>query len=331
MIRFAQLFSRRPAASFERPLEYSAAARLAVPRVSSIALRLAMLGALSIASGQSSAQAVYPTPDAAGDALQQALATHDPDALAKVLGADYKQFIPIASIDMDDVYTFLSAYAKHHEIVDDGKGTAHLQAGDSGWTLPVPIKQTKAGWHFDVHQARNELAIRRIGRNELAAMQTVLAIGDAQRDFAKAKGETVYAQRFISHPGQQDGLYWPSAEGEPESPLGDLASVMDPTAPPNQAYHGYHYRILSGQGPHAPGGAHSYLEGGKMSGGYAVIAWPADYGQTGVMSFISSSDGKVYQQDLGPQSAAAAARIRVYDPGPGWQAVPDAQLAGDQN
>lgn len=306
-----------------------AAARSRRSRVSSLAAKFVLVGALSIAASHCYAQAVYPTPDAAAEALHQALANHDPDALKKVLGADFKQFIPIASIDMDDIYAFLSAYAEHHEIVDDGKGTAHLQAGESGWTLPVPIRQTKAGWHFDIQQARNELAIRRIGRNELAAMQTVLAIGDAQRDYAKAKGGA-YAQRFISHPGKQDGLYWPTADGEPDSPLGDLASVMDPTAPGDQGYHGYHYRILSAQGPHAPGGAKSYVDDGAMSGGFAVIAWPVQYGQTGVMTFIGGSDGKVYQHDFGPHSAAAAMQIRSYDPGPGWQPVPDSQLAVGQ-
>jgi hypothetical protein len=286
-----------------------------------------MLGGLLLTASQANAQAAYPTPAAAADALQQALATYDQDALRKVLGADYKQFIPIGTIDMDDVYTFLSAYAKHHEIVDDGKGTAHLRAGEQGWTLPVPIERTAAGWHFDIRQARNEVAVRRVGRNELAAIQTVLAIGDAQRDFAKAKGQTVYAQRFISHPGKQDGLYWPTTEGQPESPLGELASVMDPSAPPDEAYHGYRYRILTAQGPDAPGGKRSYLDGDSMNGGYAVIAWPAKYGQTGVMTFISGSDGKVYQRNFGPQSASEAARIRRYDPGAGWQQVPDSQIA----
>lgn len=333
MIRFAQSSMQCTVTSKQS----HAAARSAVrptaraygTRVSAVLARAALLGALSFAAAQSHAQAVYRTPDAAADALQQALVTQDPDALKKVLGANYKQFIPTESIDMDDVYGFLGAYAKHHEIINDGNGTAHLQAGDSGWTLPVPIRQTSAGWRFDVTHAREELAIRRIGRNELAAMQTVLAIGDAQRDFAAAKGG-VYAQRFISHPGKQDGLYWPTAEGEPESPLGDLAAVMDPTSPPDQAYHGYHYRILTAQGSHAPGGAQSYLDSGVMKGGYAVIAWPAHYGQTGVMTFIGGSDGKVYQRDFGSQSATTAARVREYDPGPGWQAVPDSQLAGQQ-
>lgn len=297
------------------------------PRASSVVGGFVLIGGLLLTSVQASAQAVYQTPAAAADALQQALSTYDKDALRKVLGADYKQFIPIGTIDMDDVYAFLAAYAKHHEIVDDGKGTAHLQAGDEGWTLPVPIERTAAGWQFNIHQAHDEVALRRIGRNELAAIQTVLAIGDAQRDFARAKGETVYAQRFISHPGKQDGLYWPAAEGEPESPLGDLASTMDPNAPPDEAYHGYRYRILTAQGPDAPGGTRNYLEGAAMRGGYAVIAWPAKYGQTGVMTFIGGSDGKVYQRNFGPQTASEAARVRRYDPGAGWQRVPDSQIA----
>ncbi|RKE39437.1 hypothetical protein B0G76_5858 [Paraburkholderia sp. BL23I1N1] len=288
---------------------------------------LAILGGLLAAASQCNAQATYPSPAAAAEALQQTLATSDINGLRKVLGADYRQFIPVGSIGTEDVYAFLSAYAKHHEIVDDGKGTAHLQAGESGWTLPVPIRQTSAGWHFDLRAGRDEMTTRRIGRDELAAIQTVLAIGDAQRDFAKAKGETVYAQRFISNPGKQDGLYWPTAEGEPESPLGELAAVMGPTVQPGQGYHGYRYRILTAQGPGAPGGARNYLNGTLMTGGYAVIAWPVKYGETGVMTFISGSDGKVYQQNLGPKSSSAAARIQRYDP-TGWQGVPDSQITG---
>lgn len=296
-------------------------------RASAVAASLLVCAVFALAAGNARAQAVYPTPDAAAEALQQALATRDADGVRHVLGADYKQFIPTGTVDIDDVYAFLAAYAKHHEIIDDGRGTAHLQAGDQGWTLPVPIERTAAGWHFDITRAHDEVLVRRIGRNELAAIQTVLAIGDAQRDFAKAKGETVYAQRFISHPGKQDGLYWPAAEGEPESPLGELAAVMDPTAPPGEAYHGYRYRILNAQGADAPGGERSYLAANGMTGGYAVIAWPAEYGKTGVMTFIGGSDGRVYQRNLGPRTASEATRIRRYDPGAGWTPVPDAQAA----
>jgi Protein of unknown function (DUF2950) len=292
-------------------------------RLFAVLIVLAALAGVFGRVGDAHAQAVYATPEEAADALQQAVADNDEVALKKVLGANFKHFVPTASLAEEDIYGFLGAYAKHHEIVDDGKGTAHLQAGDAGWTLPIPIEKTSKGWHFDVHQAASEMAIRRIGRNELSAIQTVLAISDAQRDFATAQGETVYSQRFVSHPGQHDGLYWPVADGEPQSPLGALASVMDPTAPPGRAYHGYHYRILTAQGANAPGGARSYIQSGKMSGGHAVVAWPAKYGDTGVMTFMTGSDGKVYQRNLGPQTAATAARIKTFDPGPGWEAVPD--------
>jgi Protein of unknown function (DUF2950) len=156
----------------------------------------------------------------------------------------------------------------------------------------------------------------------------MLRRGHAQRDFAKAQNETAYAQRFISHPGRREGLYWPSAEGEPDSPLGALAADMDPTAPPGEAYHGYQYRISTAQGPDASGGAKSYISDEKMTGGLAVIAWPARYGDSGVMTFISAADGKVYQRNLGPQTAGEAARIKRYDSDGSWQPVPDSQLSG---
>jgi hypothetical protein len=288
---------------------------------------LAVFAACSGVAGHARAQAVYPSPEQAAEALQQAVAVHDEPALKKVLGANYEKFIPVASINEDDIYAFLGAYAKHHEIVSDGERVAHLQAGDSGWTLPIPIEKTSKGWHFDVTKAHGEMADRRIGRNELSAIQTVLAIGDAQHDFAAAQGSTLYAQRFVSHPGKRDGLYWPVKNDEPESPLGALAATMDPAAPPSEAYHGYRYRILTAQGTHAPGGARSYLDGGKMSGGYAVLAWPAKYGETGVMTFAASSEGKVYQRNFGSQTASAAAAIKAFDPGPGWEAVPDTALS----
>jgi hypothetical protein len=273
----------------------------------------------------SAAQAVYPTPDAAAAALQQAMATQDEDALKKVLGSDFRRFVPPTS--EDDIYAFLSAYAKQHSIVDDGNGTAHLQAGDSGWTLPVPILKSAKGWHFDIRKGQEEMLVRRIGRNELAAIQTVLAIGDAQRDYATSQGKTVYADRFVSHPGKHDGLYWPVAEGETESPLGALAAVMDPKAREGGGYHGYHYRILTAQGSDAPGGAHSYIENGIMSGGYAVIAWPVQYNYTGVMTFIAGSDGKVYQHNFGAQTANRVGSIKAFDPSSEWTPVPDAQTA----
>lgn len=286
---------------------------------------IAAIASLGLSAQAALAQALFPSPDAAASALQQAIATQDEDALKHVLGADFRRFVPHAS--EDDIYGFLSAYAKHHDIVDDGNGTAHLEAGDSGWTMPIPIRKKAKGWQFDARAAHDEMAVRRIGRNELAAIQTALAINDAQRDFAAAQGKTVYTSRFVSRPGQHDGLYWPAADGEPESPLGALAAVMDPKAREGGGYHGYHYRILTAQGANAPGGAHNYVENGAMRGGYAVIAWPVSYNDTGIMTFIAGADGKVYQRNLGPQTASRVATIKTFDPSSEWTAVPDSQTA----
>ncbi len=153
------------------------------------------------------------------------------DRLEKSTRRELSPVHTAGSVDQDDIYAFLGAYARHHEIVKNGERVAHLQAGDSGWTLPIPIEKISKGWQFDLRQAHDEMADRRVGRNELSAIQTVLAIGDAQRDFAQAQGSTVYAQRFVSRPGKRDGLYWPIADNEPESPLGALAAVMNPNAP----------------------------------------------------------------------------------------------------
>jgi hypothetical protein len=282
------------------------------------------LGALLAAASVAHAQAVYPSADAAADAFVDAVARNDEPALRHVLGNDFRQFIPTADIGEDDIYQFLGAWSKAHQIVADpaagnGHATAHLAVGDSGWTLPIPLVQTTHGWHFDPPAARNEMLTRRIGRNERAAIMTSLAYVDAQNDYHNLTQH--YAQRFVSTPGQRDGLYWTTAPGEAESPLGPLAATMPNRTLPKQAYHGYHYRILTAQGPHAKGGAQNYVRNGVLSGGFGLIASPAEYGRTGVMSFIVNQDGQVYEKNLGPQTARAAAAIKSFDPDEGWQAV----------
>lgn len=279
---------------------------------------------LLIGTTAAHAQAVYPNPDDAANALVDALARNDEGALKHVLGSDFHRFIPTEGIGQDDIYTFLGAWAKGHQIVTDpasgdGHASAHLAVGDSGWTLPVPLVQTAKGWRFDPPAAQNEMLTRRIGRNERAAIMTSLAYLDAQGDYHNLTQR--YAQRFVSTPGQHDGLYWPTAPGETESPLGPLAATMPNGTLPKEAYHGYHYRILTAQGPHAKGGAQNYVEHGVMSKGFALIASPADYGKTGVMSFIVDQDGQVYQKNLGPQTARAAAAVRSFDPDGSWQAT----------
>ncbi|MFL9883006.1 DUF2950 domain-containing protein [Paraburkholderia agricolaris] len=270
------------------------------------------------------AQAVYPTADAAASAFVDALARNDEDALKHVLGNDFHRFIPAEGIGADDIYQFLGAWSKGHQIVEDtvknkGRATAHLAVGDSGWTLPIPLVQAAHGWRFDPPAAQDEMLTRRIGRNERAAILTSLAYLDAQYDYHNLTQH--YAQRFVSTQGQHDGLYWVTAPGETESPLGPLAATMPNGTLPTEAYHGYHYRILTAQGPHAKGGAQNYVENGVLSKGFGLIASPAEYGKTGVMSFIVNQEGQVYQKNLGPQTARAAAAVKSFDPDDSWQAV----------
>ena len=265
------------------------------------------------------AQKAYLTPDAAANAFVQSVAVNDTDALKVVVGADYRRYIPHGTAE--DTTNFLAAWAKSHRIVPAGDAKAYLEVGTNGWTLPIPIVKTAAGWSFDTHATPDELRIRRIGRNELNAIQVVLAIGDAEEDYRRfdrdKNGRNDYAPRIISTKGKRDGLYWPTKAGEAESPLGsEVASVK-----PGEGYHGYHYRVLTAQGKDAPGGAKNYAVNGAMSG-YAVVAWPVKWGDTGVMSFMTSKDGVVYEKDLGPNGAATAKAMREFNPDSSWSKVP---------
>lgn len=262
-----------------------------------------------------SAQKAFPTPDAAAAAFVDGLARNDYDQVGRVLGPDWKRFVPTETLDMDDVVTFLHAWSKSHRIVPAGDAKAYLEVGTNGWTMPIPIARSASGWRFDTRATPEELRVRRIGRNELDVIQVLLALTDAQEDYAALEGGR-YATRILSSPGRRDGLYWPTVPGEPPSPLGPIAA----DARPGQAYHGYRYRILIAQGRDAPGGAKDYLQGGRMTG-YAFLAWPAKYGDTGVMSFIVGKDGRVYQRNLGPETDRLARAIKVFDPGPGWTTV----------
>ena len=266
------------------------------------------------------AQKAYPTPEAAADAFVQSVAVNDRDALKVVVGADFSKYVPHGTAD--DVTNFLAAWAKSHRIVSAGDAKAYLEVGTNGWTLPIPIVKSVAGWSFDARATPEELRIRRIGKNELSAIQVVLAIGDAQEDYRKfdrdKNGKNDYAPHIISTKGKKDGLYWPTKPGEPESPLGsEVATVR-----PGEGYHGYQYRVLTAQGKDAPGGAKSYIANGAMTGGYAVVAWPVKWGDTGVMSFMACNDGTVYEKDLGPNGAAIAKAMREFNPDSTWSKVP---------
>lgn len=283
-----------------------------------------LLGAATAQAAPTAQQQAFATPEAAMNAFGDALATSNEDALRQMFGADFRRFFPPLGAEVR--YRFLATWARVHGIKMSGPDKAQIAVGEDGWTLPIPLVKTARGWQFDTLAGAEEVRLRRIGRNELAVMQTMLAIFDAQIEYASVdrdgSGFLQYARRFASSPGKNDGLYWPTPAGAKPSPLGpafEAAQAKGGNA--TDGYYGYRFKLLTGQGPNAPGGARDYLVKGRMIGGFAAIAWPVRYGDTGVMTFMVSQDGAVYQRDLGPDTAARAAAIARFDPGAGWTRV----------
>jgi hypothetical protein len=294
-----------------------------------------MLLALTLLASGCAGQVTFASADQAVDSLVAALRARDAKQLQNVLGPESEEIIFSGDkvADRNLLETFLKAYDEKHEILAGRDGAMALVIGKSEWPMPIPIVQEGGKWRFDTEAGKDEVLNRRIGRNELSAIQTCLAILDAQREYLSvdrnANGLCEYATRFISEPGKKNGLFWPTKEGEPPSPLGPLAAVAaeegykrdKSSAASPQPYHGYRFRILTRQGPGAPGGEMDYMAGGKLIGGFAVVAWPAAYGNSGIMTFIMSHEGTVYQRDLGKGTARAALSMISYDPGPGWKPV----------
>jgi hypothetical protein len=267
------------------------------------------------------AQKAFDSPEAAADAFVRAVATSDDNALSAVLGADWKRFIPIDNIDRDDVNAFLAARYKKETIIRDSENRAHLAVGPDEWTLPIPIVKSGSAWRFDTKAGADEIRTRRIGRNELSAMQAALAYYDAQKEYAlvdrNGDGILEYAQRLISSPGKKDGLYWDAQDVKEESPLGPVFG----NDKPGTDYHGYYFKILKGQGKNAPGGAFDYRIKSRMTAGFALVAWPVRYDETGVMTFIVSYEGQIYEKNLGPGTDAAVRKMTLFDPDASWRKV----------
>lgn len=268
----------------------------------------------------------FPTAEAAADAFADALRHDDEKALLAMLGTGWRVFVPGPKDDREGHRErFLAAWDEGHKIVQQGDIKAVVEVGPTGFVVPMPIVKDTAGWRFDVAAGAKEIQARHIGHNELTVVQTLLAIVDAEREYALLDpmkiGVRAYAQRVMSHAGKKDGLYWPVGAGETRSPLGSLLAKADTTDNTGRpvAFYGYHFRVLTGQGPSAPGGAYSYLAGDRMIGGFSVIAWPRAYGESGVMTFMVSHSGDVYEKDLGPRTDEAARAIKSFDPGEGWQ------------
>jgi hypothetical protein len=273
------------------------------------------------------AQQSFNSPDDAASALVSAVRSGIRQDVLKVLGPNGEDIIASGDETADKAARekFLAAYDAKHAVKVDGK-KASISIGADDFPFPIPLVHTKTGWEFDTDLGRQEILYRRIGRNELDTIQTALAFVDAEDEYAEkdhGDGVGTYAQRIVSSPGKKDGLYWPSDSNE--SPLGELAAEANAdgykAGSEPQPYHGYYYRILTQQGHSAPGGAMSYIVKGKMIGGFALVAYPADYANSGVMTFIVSHAGTVYEKDLGENTEAIVKSMPSFDPNRSWTKV----------
>jgi hypothetical protein len=277
----------------------------------------------------SPAQQAFPSPEEAAAGLAAAVKTGTRSALIKVFGRNGADIIESGDdvADAEARQRFLSAYEAKHSIKAEGNKKATLILGNDDFPFPIPLVNYNTGWEFDAAAGRREILYRRIGRNELDAIQTALAFVDAQNEYAekdRGNGAGVYAQRIVSTPGKKDGLFWRD-DADP-SPLGELAAKASAegykaSGDQSTPYHGYYFRILTGQGPDAPGGALNYVVKGKMIGGFGLIAYPAEYGNSGVMTFVVNHAGTVYEKDLGKRTEAIAKRIYLFDPDQTWKKV----------
>jgi Protein of unknown function (DUF2950) len=296
-----------------------------------VAAAILCAGAVAAFAEDPAGQTRFKSPTAAMQALVAAARSNDAAKLAAILGPGAEAIVSSgdAVADADDRRRFVAKAAERtrFETLPDGATIAHL--GRQATPFAIPIVKDGGQWRFDTAAGKDELLNRRIGRNELMAIAAARAYVDAQEEYARASavqgGDRTYAQKFRSTPGQRDGLYWDDASGTDESPLGPLFAsasgegyqLAEQAATP-QPYHGYLFRILTGQGANAPGGARSYVRNDKMTGGYALVAWPAEYGRSGIMTFLVNAQGIVFQKNLGAQTAEAVNAITAYDPDTSW-------------
>ncbi len=277
------------------------------------------------------AQQAFKTPDEAASALAGAAKAGDPKAIVTVLGPDGVDIVssgdPVA--DATTREKFVAAYDAKHQITMEGDNKAIVVIGQEDFPLPIPLVRKDGAWRFDTAAGREEILFRRIGKNELDAIQSSLAYVDAQNDYADkdrtGAGKGLYAQRIVSSAGKKDGLYWPDAQNNDASPLGELIAKATTqgyrTGGGRTPYHGYYFKILTEQGAAAPGGELDYVVKGKMIGGFALVAYPAEYRNSGVMTFIVNHTGTVYEKDLGPNTAKLAERMTAYNPDSTWHKV----------
>jgi len=295
---------------------------------------LAVLASSATIPGQTATHRAFASPEDAVKALVEAVKAGNLDALRAIFGPEGRELVassdPATARLNRQVFTVAVSEQWHLEDATPGRKT--LVIGNEDWPFPVPLVKGTDGWRFDTAAGKEEVLARRIGRNELDAIATSRAYVTAQQRYAQqghdGKPAGVHATKFQSDPGKENGLYWPTARGQKRSPLGDLVAQAAEEGRPFGAdraqptpFHGYYFKILTGQGAAASGGARSYIVKGEMSGGFALVAWPAQYDATGVMTFIVNQDGIVRERDLGPQTDATARKMTAYNPDASWRQV----------
>ena len=294
------------------------------------AMVLALMAGLTLPS-MALAQKVFSSPAQASGGLFTAAQHNDEQAMLDILGPDGRKIVSSgdATEDADARANFVRRYQQMHRLMKEPDGTTTLYVGARNWPMPIPLVGSGTAWHFDTEAAKKEILYRRVGENELSTIRICQELAAADKEYHAAQGGH-YADRFFSGEGRHDGLYWKTTAGQPQSPNGPLVAAAAAQGYENHPgtrtpYHGYYYRILTGQGKSAPGGAKSYLVDGKMSAGFAFLAYPAQYRSSGVMSFVVGEDGAVYEKDLGRNSAAVAKAMQEYDPDSSWHRSEDAQ------
>lgn len=315
-------------------------------RVTRLAIFLAVLllvissGSCNQSTKSQTAQKTFASPADAGAALMEAAKSGDQGALLAIFGPDANDVLYTGDAvkDKNALQDFVAAYGQMNRWREIKPGGDILYVGADNYPFPVPLGRNASGqWYFDTAAGKDEILARRIGKGELTAIAACGVLADAQRQyFSRTQGNgKQYAQIFVSHEGKHDGLYWQAAEGQTPSPLGNLGDFAKALGYTNagdkpQAFNGYYFQILTKQGAKAPGGARDYIADGKMTGGFAILAYPAAYRNSGIMTFIVSNDGTVYQKDLGEGTSDLAAAMTEYNPDEGWSGVTGTQEASNK-
>jgi len=308
-----------------------------LPKLAAVAILLTgCFAARSVA--QEPGQKTFSSAEDASNALVTAAQSNDEKALLDILGPDAKQIVSSGddTEDNQNRANFVQRFQEMHRLVKEPDGTTTLYTGAENWPMPIPLVNKGNSWYFDTETGKKEVLYRRVGRNELSTIRVCQQLVAAEKEYYSAQNEE-YAQKFFSDEGQHNGLYCKAADGQPQSPIWPLVASavaegykgQDETSTP---YRGYYYRILTRQGPNAPGGAKSYVVNGKMTAGFAFLAYPAEYRSSGVMTFIVGADGVVYRKDLGKSTAVLAKAMKDYNPNSSWQKDGDQQeeSAGEQ-